>query len=152
MAGNTKLVRGALKINPHHKRNGLKSYVHALQKWNIGPSVEGPYCRVNQVHQQGSQAIFKQTGKRVGGRAHVRSHVLAKKDASSGETGNVLVRLVNGASLGGPSLTPDRRRISRTTQSIWRLSLSVHLDRNLLSTLTPVALVSGEVKSLDAIR
>jgi len=89
MAGNAKLVRGALKRNPNFNRNGLKSYVHAMQKWNIGPSVEGPYCRVNQVHQQGSQAVFKQTGRRVGGRAHVRGHVLAKKDASSGETGNV---------------------------------------------------------------
>lgn len=91
MASNANLVRGALKRNPHFARNGLKSYVHAMQKWNIGPTLEGPYSRVNQVHQQGSQAIFKQTGKKVGGRAHVRSHVLAKKDATTGQAGDVPV-------------------------------------------------------------
>ncbi|KAF2171730.1 hypothetical protein M409DRAFT_17966 [Zasmidium cellare ATCC 36951] len=88
MTSNVSLVRGALKLNPHYSRNGLKSYVHALQKWNIGPTVDGPYCMVNQIEQQGQQAIFKKFGKKIGGRAHIKGHVLAKKD-SSGQTGNV---------------------------------------------------------------
>lgn len=59
------LVRGALKRNHNYRRNGLKSYVHAIQKWNIGPTVDGPYCMVNQVQQQGSQAIMRKFGKKV---------------------------------------------------------------------------------------
>ncbi|CAK3818093.1 related to pepsin precursor [Lecanosticta acicola] len=89
MASNFNLVRGALKRNPHHQRNGLKSYVHAMKKWNFTPTIEGPYCAVQQVHQQGQQAIFKLTGKKIGGRAHVKGHVLAKKDPTSGQTGEV---------------------------------------------------------------
>lgn len=62
MASNFNLVRGALKRNPHHKRNGVKSYVHAMKKWNFGPTIDGPYCMVQQVHQQGQQALFRKTG------------------------------------------------------------------------------------------
>ena len=65
MASKSNFVRGALKRNPNHKRDGLRSYVHAMNKWGFGPTIRGPYCRVNQVHQQGQQAVFKQTGKRV---------------------------------------------------------------------------------------
>lgn len=65
MSGNMNLVRGALKINPNYKRNGMKSYVHALKRWNIGPTVDGPYCMVNQIEQQGQQAIFKKFGKKM---------------------------------------------------------------------------------------
>ncbi|EME44244.1 hypothetical protein DOTSEDRAFT_71924 [Dothistroma septosporum NZE10] len=88
MASKSNLVRGALKRNPAHKRNGLRSYVHAMEKWGFGPTLKGPYCRVNHVHQQGQQAVFKATGRRVGGRAHVKGHVLAKTD-QSGQTGDV---------------------------------------------------------------
>ncbi|SMR50494.1 unnamed protein product [Zymoseptoria tritici ST99CH_1E4] len=83
------LVRGDLVRQAHHKRSGIKSYVHALQKWNITPSLDGPYCRVNQIHQTGSQSILKQFGKSVGGKAKVKQHVLAKKDPTSGQTGDV---------------------------------------------------------------
>lgn len=65
MASQFSLARGALKRNPKYTPNGLKSYVAALHRWNFGPTVEGPYCMVNQVQQQGSQAIFKQTGRRM---------------------------------------------------------------------------------------
>ena len=85
------LSRATLVVNPHYQRNGLKSYVHALKKFGIGPTVDGPYCMVNQVQQQGSQAILRKTGKKVGGKAHVQGHVLAKKDATSGQTGEVPV-------------------------------------------------------------
>lgn len=85
------LVRGDLVRQAHHKRSGIKSYVHALQKWNITPSLDGPYCRVNQIHQTGSQSILKQFGKSVGGKAKVKQHVLAKKDPTSGQTGDVPV-------------------------------------------------------------
>ncbi|KAK5135882.1 hypothetical protein LTR08_004531 [Meristemomyces frigidus] len=83
------LSRATLVRNPHYKRNGLKSYVHALHKFGIGPTVDGPYCMVNQVQQQGSQAILRKYGRKIGGRAHVKGHVLAKKDATSGQTGEV---------------------------------------------------------------
>lgn len=65
MAGGPKLVRGALKRNHTYSRNGLKSYAYALQKWNIGPTVDGPYCTVNQVQEQGSQAIMRKFGARM---------------------------------------------------------------------------------------
>lgn len=34
-------------------------------QWNIGPTVDGPYCMVNQIEQQGQQAIFKKFGKKM---------------------------------------------------------------------------------------
>lgn len=92
MAGT--LSRGTLVRNANYQRNGLKSYVHALKKFGIGPTIDGPYCMVNQIQQQGSQAILRMTGKKIGGRAHVQGHVLAKKDATSGETGEVPVSLI----------------------------------------------------------
>ena len=55
MAGT--LSRGTLVRNANYQRNGLKSYVHALKKFGIGPTVDGPYCRVNQVQQQGGVNI-----------------------------------------------------------------------------------------------
>ena len=85
------LSRGTLVRNANYQRNGLKSYVHALKKFGIGPTIDGPYTMVNQVQQQGSQAILRKTGKSIGGKAHVKGHVLAKKDATSGETGEVPV-------------------------------------------------------------
>ncbi|KAK4546892.1 hypothetical protein LTR36_001624 [Oleoguttula mirabilis] len=77
------LSRATLIRNPHHKRNGLKSYVHALKKYGIGPTVEGPYVMIKKVQQQGKFS------KKVGGKAHVQGHILAKKDATTGQTGDV---------------------------------------------------------------
>lgn len=37
------VARIAIKRNPNYKRNGLKSYVYLLNKYNFTPSVEGPY-------------------------------------------------------------------------------------------------------------
>jgi hypothetical protein len=61
----TNLARSPFERNPNHIRNGLKSYVHALHKWNISPTIEGPYCMVNEVHQRGSQAVLATLGKKV---------------------------------------------------------------------------------------
>lgn len=49
----------------------------------ISPTVEGPYVSVSKVQQQGKFA------KKAGGKAHVQGHVLAKKDAATGQTGDV---------------------------------------------------------------
>jgi hypothetical protein len=37
------LGRATLVRNPEYERNGLKSYVRALQKYGITPTVDGPY-------------------------------------------------------------------------------------------------------------
>lgn len=109
MAGRN-LIRGTLKRNPKHVRNGLKSYVHALHKWNICPTVQGPYCTVKKASQQ---AKF---GGKVGGRVSFREQVLAKKDAS-GQTGEVPVRYSCAAAPVAPHLTRSRPKTLRTTQS-----------------------------------
>lgn len=49
---------------------------------------------VAQVQQSGSQAILKKFGRKLGGKAHVKGHMLAKKDPSSGQTGEVPVHCV----------------------------------------------------------
>jgi len=83
MAG---LARGHLILNPNYKRNGLKSYVRALRKWHIAPTVEGPYSVINKISHQGK--FTSAAGHHVGGRTRVHKHVLVKKDAS-GQTGEV---------------------------------------------------------------
>lgn len=35
--------RASLVRNPDYKRDGFKSYMRALQKYDITPTVEGPY-------------------------------------------------------------------------------------------------------------
>lgn len=47
---------------------------------------------VAQVQQSGAQAILRKFGRKIGGKAHVKGHTLAKKDATSGQTGEVPVR------------------------------------------------------------
>lgn len=53
------------------------------------PTVEGPYTMVKHVEQQGSQSILKKFGNKIGGRATTHNMVLAKKDAATGQTGEV---------------------------------------------------------------
>ena len=48
---------------------------------------------VAQVQQSGAQAILRKFGRKIGGKAHVKGHTLAKKDATSGQTGEVPVRV-----------------------------------------------------------
>ncbi|KAF2774154.1 aspartic proteinase precursor [Teratosphaeria nubilosa] len=90
MSSNLKSVaRGTLTRNANYKRNGLKSYVHALKKWHIMPTVDGPYLGVSHIEQKGQPAILKKFGVKAGGKAHVSQKVLQKKDASTGQTGDV---------------------------------------------------------------
>lgn len=56
----------------------------------IGPTQDGPYHCTNRIHQAGKQTLLQHTKNRaVGGHAHVQKHVLQKKDASTGQTGDV---------------------------------------------------------------
>ena len=102
------LSRVTLLNNPSYKKNGLKSYAYLLQKCeyavtfehtarrvaskanvgtvNIGPTMEGPFCMVNHVNHTGSLGIMKKFNKKVGGKAYIQGHTLAKMDAS-GNTG-----------------------------------------------------------------
>jgi len=78
------LLRGTLHHNTNYARNGLKAYVHAIKKWNIIPTVEGPYVVVQEagVHQQGK------FGSKIGGRVHIRHHHKhGKKHPGSGSSG-----------------------------------------------------------------
>jgi hypothetical protein len=53
------LGRATLVRNPEYERNGLKSYVRALQKYGITPTVDGPYSgRPGEV--QVSQALLRE--------------------------------------------------------------------------------------------
>ncbi|KAM0715583.1 hypothetical protein Q7P37_009081 [Cladosporium fusiforme] len=74
------LTRATLVRNPEYERNGMKSYVRALQKYNISPTLEGPYRLSREVKQLGSQANLQ---------GHVDSPQLVKKDADSGHVGEV---------------------------------------------------------------
>ena len=56
---------------------------------NIGPTVEGPFLMVNQVGQTGSPGIMEKLKKKVGGKAYVQGHTLAKRDDASGDSGTV---------------------------------------------------------------
>jgi hypothetical protein len=54
------LGRAALVRNPEYERNGLKSYVRALQKYGITPTVEGPYSgRPGKVKVQSDLCVTK---------------------------------------------------------------------------------------------
>ncbi|KAK8198223.1 aspartic peptidase domain-containing protein [Phyllosticta capitalensis] len=78
--------RVVLTRNSNYKASGLKSYVYALNKWNIGPTKEGPYFVSNKVETQGKFGVSKA----IGGHARTRQHVLQKRlDAESGKSGEV---------------------------------------------------------------
>lgn len=157
MAANlSNLSRATIIRNPNYQRNGLKSYVHALKKCklrsshatcctlstltsttvNIGPTVEGPYTMAGQMHQTGQQAIFKKLGKKVGGKAHVKGHTLVKKDPTTGQTGEVPVRLHLPSSVyHGPTLTPPRLKTLSPTRNTSPLSaLALQLRTSTLTS------------------
>lgn len=84
------LNRVSLIHNPNYKRSGLKSYVYLLNKYGFIPTLDGPYFITTIIDQVGKPALLsKFTAANVGGRAHVKQHVLMKKDTSSGHTGQV---------------------------------------------------------------
>ncbi|OQO06229.1 hypothetical protein B0A48_08817, partial [Cryoendolithus antarcticus] len=85
MASAHKFAKGKLINNPAYKANGLKSYARAAIRYNIKPTIDGPLCAINKVAHQGKFG----PGKAVGGRTTMHGHVLAKKDPTSGQTGEV---------------------------------------------------------------
>jgi len=52
------LGRATLVRNPEYERNGLKSYVRALQKYGITPTVNGPYSGRPGEVQVGSDFLY----------------------------------------------------------------------------------------------
>ncbi len=49
------LVRLPIKRNPNYRRSGLKSYVYLLNKYNIVPTLRGPYSAA-----KGQKLLVKQ--------------------------------------------------------------------------------------------
>lgn len=83
------LSRVHLIKNPNYKASGLKSYVYLLKKYNFAPTLDGIYHVTDLVQHQGKPAFLKQFRTKAGGRSHVRQHVLVKKDATTGQAGQV---------------------------------------------------------------
>ena len=69
--------------NTRYERSGIKSYGRALVKYNIGPTKEGPFFTGSKAHHQG-----KFLGK-VGGKTTMKQHVLMKRGATAGQSGEV---------------------------------------------------------------
>lgn len=78
------LQRVKLVANPKYKRSGIKSYVYLLNKWGFEPTKPGPYFVTNKADAHSRTERLK----RHGGRAKTH-HVLAKKDPSTGQSGEV---------------------------------------------------------------
>jgi hypothetical protein len=83
------LSRVKLIHNPKYQHSGLKSYVYLLRKYNFAPTLEGPYFMSNVVEQLGKPILSSKFASHIGGHAKVKKHVLMKKDASSGQEGQV---------------------------------------------------------------
>lgn len=81
-------LQGLSKIrivpNKKYKRSGPKSYVYLMQKWGFEPTMPGPYFQVQKTTQTGAHGRFH----KFGGKAHTH-RVLAKKDPTSGQSGEV---------------------------------------------------------------
>lgn len=60
------IARVPIQRNPHYKRNGLKSYVYLLNKYNFVPSLRGPYSAI-----RGRKALFKQNADGTQGEVYV---------------------------------------------------------------------------------
>ncbi|KAI0455014.1 eukaryotic aspartyl protease [Xylaria acuta] len=75
--------RGLTKVravhNQNYKRNGLKSYVHLLRKYNFEPTKGGPYFRVNGLKQRG--LVAEKFRAALGGRVS-QERVLVKKESA----------------------------------------------------------------------
>lgn len=81
------LTRATLARNPDYERNGLKSYVRALQKYGIKPTVLGPYRHSSQVTPPFEGIIAAEYFTKP----VTRTHKLLKRDAESGRAGQVPV-------------------------------------------------------------
>ncbi|KAI0546011.1 eukaryotic aspartyl protease [Xylaria curta] len=65
--------------NQNYKRNGTKSYVHLLRKYNFEPTKAGPYFRVSRPKQMG--LIPEKFRAALGGRV-IQERVLVKKESA----------------------------------------------------------------------
>jgi len=83
------LHRVKLIHNPKYQHSGLKSYVYLLRKYNFAPTLEGPYFVSNIVEQLGKPSLMNKFATHIGGHARVKKHQLMKKDATSGQEGQV---------------------------------------------------------------
>ena len=82
------LTRATLVRNPDYERNGLKSYVRALQKYRITPTVNGPYCHASKPESD-VQGVFTDHA----GKILTREFQLVKRDAETARAGTVPVCL-----------------------------------------------------------
>jgi hypothetical protein len=82
------LTRATLVRNPDYERNGLKSYVRALQKYRITPTVNGPYCHASKPESD-VQGVFTDHA----GKILTQEFQLVKRDAETARAGTVPVCL-----------------------------------------------------------
>jgi hypothetical protein len=83
-------LQGLQKIrlvpNPKYQRSGPKSYVYLMQKWGFEPTMPGPYFQKSKAGASGVQKILHKFSSKKSPSSH---RVLAKKDATTGEEGEV---------------------------------------------------------------
>jgi len=84
----TDTLRATLVRNPEYERNGLKSYVRALQKYNITPTVNGPYCLASKPESD-VQGVFTDHSSKI----LTQGYQLVKRNAETARAGTVPVRL-----------------------------------------------------------
>jgi hypothetical protein len=82
------LTHATLVRNPEYERNGLKSYVRALQKYGITPTVPGPYCLASKPESDVQGTFTDHSGKIL-----TQEFQLVKRDAETAHAGTVPVRL-----------------------------------------------------------
>ncbi|KAI0437765.1 eukaryotic aspartyl protease [Xylaria telfairii] len=66
--------------NQNYRRNGIKSYVHLLRKYNFEPTKAGPYFRINRPKQKGL-LVSEKFKAALGGRV-TQERVLVKKESA----------------------------------------------------------------------
>jgi hypothetical protein len=84
------LTHATLVRNPEYERNGLKSYVRALQKYGITPTVPGPYCLASKPESDVQGTFTDHSGKIL-----TQEFQLVKRDAETAHAGTVPVRLTD---------------------------------------------------------
>jgi len=84
------LTHATLVRNPDYERNGLKSYVRALHKYGITPTVAGPYCLASKPESDVQGTFTDHSGKIL-----TQEFQLVKRDAETAHAGTVPVRLTD---------------------------------------------------------
>jgi hypothetical protein len=103
------LTHATLVRNPEYERNGLKSYVRALQKYGITPTVPGPYCLASKPESDVQGTFTDHSGKIL-----TQEFQLVKRDAETAHAGTVPVCLSIDRRRYGPMLTSKSGRGRRT--------------------------------------